>query len=282
VSEERVKFVQNMRRLGGSLGVTCQRSLTAVRARHPVATMQRAWQRVMARKTLAAVITVLVLATAGGVVLASGAIDVRRVEVVGASRATAARIDTIAQSAVGAPMLTVNTSKLSDRVAALPQISGVHIDRSWPNTLRVVVSERQPLMAVHAGSGWVLIDRSATPYLTVATLPAHVLTLTLPTATASPSSRDPGLHAAVDVAAALPAAVRASVVGIEAPSTAGIRLRLRDGSTVVWGDPEDSARKARALAVLLHATAPPPGAPSHKRARPHVYDVSTPGFVTTS
>ena len=269
---ERDDVAQNMR-------VGWHRLLSAMPTRRPLAATQRAWRRIMARKALAAVVTFLVIATVGGVLFASGATDVRHVEVVGASKATAARIDTIAHSAVGSPMLTVNTSQLSERVAALPQIAGVHVDRSWPNTLRVVVSERQPVLAVHESSGWVLIDRGGAPYLTVATPPAHVLTLTLPAASAArPDSHDPGVHAAVDVVAALPANVRARVVGVEAPSTAGIRLRLRDGSTVVWGGAEDSARKARALAVLLHATAPTP----HKPARPHVYDVSTPGIVTTS
>jgi cell division protein FtsQ len=106
-------------------------------------------------------------------------------------------------------------------------------------------------------------------------LPAHVLPLTID----APSAGDPTVRAAVAVVAALPAAVRKDVVAMTAPSIAGIRLQLRDGSTVIWGGPEDSARKARALAVLLQQSKAKAGA--HK-ARAHVYDVSTPGFVTLS
>jgi hypothetical protein len=69
------------------------------------------------------------------------------------------------------------------------------------------------------------------------------------------------------------------VIGVIAPSSAGIRLQLHGGATVVWGGPEDSTRKARALAVLLHQ--PSHGSP-HGGSHPRVYDVSTPGFVTTS
>jgi cell division protein FtsQ len=271
VTEQRADFARSLRVAGSRL-------TTGLRGLHPVTATRRGWRRVMARKALAVVVTVLVVITTGGIVFASGAINVRHVEVVGASRPTAVRIDTLVHSAVGSPMLTVDTSQLTRRVESLPQVSHVHVQRSWPNTLRVFVAERQPVLAVHGSSGWTLIDTKATPYLTAAALPAHVLTLTLPPSTTAPNAHDPDVHAAVDVVAALPAVVRASVVGVEAPSVAGIRLRLRDGSIVVWGGADDSARKAHALAVLLHATASAP----HKQSRARLYDVSTPGFVTTS
>jgi cell division protein FtsQ len=213
------------------------------------------------------------------IVFATGAFNVRHVQVVGASRATSARIDGLMHSAVGHAMMTVNTSSLKHRVAALPQVAAVRIDRSWPNTLRVTISERRAMVAVQQPNGWLLIDATATPYLTAPRLPAHVLPLTI----AQPTSHNPTLRAAIDVVAALPATVRKSVIGVVAPSTAGIRLRLRGGSTVVWGGPEDSTRKARALDVLLRQSTPgkTKTAGNTHKSRAHVYDVSTPGFVTT-
>jgi cell division protein FtsQ len=241
------------------------------RRRKPLAIFVRVWRYVAARRVLAAVLAALVVLSTGTIVYATGVFDVRHVRVVGASRATTVRIDNLAHSAVGDSMLTVSTSSLRRRIAALPEVAAVHVARDWPDTLRLTVTERLAVVAVHQPGGWLLVDRAATPYLSVTQLPARVLPLVVAGATAG----DPTLRAAVDVVLALPSTVRRTVDAVSAPSVAGIQLRLRGGGTVIWGGPEDSARKARALAVLLAQQ-------TRTHAHTHVYDVSTPGFVTTS
>jgi cell division protein FtsQ len=242
------------------------------RRRKPLAVVVRTWRYIAARRVLAAVIAALVVVTTGTIAYATGVFDVRHVQVVGASRATTGRIDSLAHSAVGNSMLTVNTSSLRRRIAAMPEVAAVHVARQWPDTLRLTVTERLAVVAVHQPGGWLLIDRTATPYLTVTQLPARVLPLDVATAA---TAGDPTLRAAVDVVLVLPSSVRSTVDAVSAPSVAGIELRLRGGGTVIWGGPEDSLRKARALAVLLAQQ-------QRTHAHTRVYDVSTPGFVTTS
>jgi len=225
----------------------------------------RILRRISARPLLALSLVAVVLLSTGAIVVASGALDVRHVNVVGASRATTARINTLAKSVVGDPMLTVKTSSLRGRVAALPQVADVHVARVWPNTVRVQIVERRPTFGVQQSQGWLLIDQSGAGYLTVRRLPAHVLPLSIGNVTTDAAL----VRAAIAVVSALPPTVRKIVTGLDAPSAAGIRLRMRGGSYVVWGGAEDSVRKARALAVLL-------------KHRARVYDVSTPGFITTS
>ncbi len=236
----------------------------------------RIWQRMVRRPLLASALAVATLLSVGAILLAAGTFDVQRVTVDGASRATSVRIQALARGVLGDSMLTVNTSALRKRVAEIPQVATVQVTRSWPNKLRVEVVERHAAFVVHRGDGWLLVDQSATPYLTVPRPPAHVLPLTVPeasdasgTSAAAQSTAKAPLRAAVAVVDALPPDVRRSVVAVDAPSANGIRLRMRGGATVVWGGPEDSVRKARALAVLLRRDA-------------HVYDVSTLGLVTTS
>ena len=249
----------------------CAHALSSVRSARPIASTGRAWRYLAARKALASVVAVLVLITVGGIAFASGAFDVRHVEIEGATKATSANIASVTRAVMGDPMLTVDTSRVRSRVAALPQVSSVHVARAWPDTLRVTVRERVPVVAVDQGSGWLLVDGTGAAYMTVSALPAHVLPLTMRGAVA----KNPTVRAAVDVVTALPATVRATVTGVDAPSSAGISLHLKGGATVVWGGPDDSVHKAQALASLLRALNT-----SHRH--PHVYDVSTPGFVTTS
>jgi cell division protein FtsQ len=77
------------------------------------------------------------------------------------------------------------------------------------------------------------------------------------------------LRAASAVAAALPPSLRAKVDDVSAATPDSVRLDLTGGGLVRWGDAQDSATKAKVLAVLL----------SHHA---HVYDVTAPGFATTS
>jgi cell division protein FtsQ len=162
-------------------------------------------------------------------------------------------------------MVIVDTSALRARVAAIPSVASVTVTRAWPNTLQVTVRERTAMVATSRADGWLLIDRNGVPFTTVASLPKGVLPLTV----RMPSATDPSTHAALAVLASLPSAVRHRVTAVLAPTPAGVQLRLTQHVTVVWGGPEDSPRKAHALAALLHR-------------RAAVYDVSTPGFVTTS
>jgi cell division protein FtsQ len=162
-------------------------------------------------------------------------------------------------------MVTLDTNALRARLAAIPSVASVTVTRSWPTTLRVRVHERTAVVASRRADGWLLIDREGVPFTTVASLPTGVLPLSV----AAPSSTDASTQAALAVLSSLPSAVRHRVTALLAPTPAGVQLRLTQRVTVVWGGPEDSPRKAHALAALLHQHAT-------------VYDVSTPGFVTTS
>ncbi|MDX6286774.1 MAG: cell division protein FtsQ [Frankiales bacterium] len=161
--------------------------------------------------------------------------------------------------------MTVDTARIKARISAIPTVADVTIKRSWPDALRVTIRERHPVLAAaHAGS-WLLIDRDGVAFTAVASRPKGVLPVTV----ASPSAGDPATQAVLAVLKALPKKVRARVTAMSAPTPAGVQLVLTNHITVVWGGPEDSARKAKALAALLRRPA-------------RVYDVSTPGFVTTS
>jgi cell division protein FtsQ len=55
-------------------------------------------------------------------------------------------------------MLTVGFGGAEDRIAEMPQNKSVHIDRSWPDTVRVTIVERLPWGTWVAGSTPYVID----------------------------------------------------------------------------------------------------------------------------
>ena len=246
-----------MRNSGQSSVSTRSARLFAARAR------ARRWAS--ARPAFVATIAAGLVATMCWVALGSGALDVRHINVVGTTTLSAAEVRRVVQSATGDPMVTLDTGQLVRNVANIPSVADVRVTRSWPNTLRVTVRERRAVVATRRTEGWLLVDGSGVPFTTVSSLPTGVLPLSV----LAPSASDPSTRAALAVLASLPKQVRQRVTALRAPTPAGVQLRLTKRVIVVWGGPEDSPRKARALAALLHRPA-------------KVYDVSTPGFVTTS
>lgn len=225
----------------------------------------RAARRRRLRPMLIVTAIAAVLALCTWLLTSSSLFAVHKVSVTGA-RASAGQVDSLTQSVIGDPMVTADLGALRRSIAAVPAVAAVGVTRSWPNTIRVHITERTAVAAVPTGDGtWQLVDRTGVPFATATTRPADLLVLRVST----PGADDPATRSALAVVRSLPPKVLNRLVQVSALSEDGVRLRLRHGITVVWGGPAGSARKGAALAALLHRHA-------------KVYDVSTPGLVTTS
>lgn len=206
---------------------------------------------------LVAVLVVALLGTAGWLVAFSSVLATRQVTVTGNKILSAEEVRAAAQIPLGRPMARQNTDAIAARVAALRPVRSVQVTRSWPRTLVVTVQERTPVLAVAEPTGFTLVDEAGTTYLSVPTVPSGIVQ-----AAVDPSNvlllTDVGL-----VARALSPDLAKKVRIIEAGSTDGITLRLRDGDQVIWGSADESVLKAQVVSALL------------KRAA-STYDVSAP------
>lgn len=209
-------------------------------------------------------VVALSMFTAGAVVLWavlwSGWFDVRRVVVSGIPTSQVAVVRDAAGISRSTSMFGLDTAAVRARVARIPMVARVRIERDWPSTVKVIVTPRVAIVAVPAGAGYHLIDATGFAFATVARLPRGMPVVTAGSAAAATAS--------VAVLRALPPAVRRQLTSVSAATPASVTLQLRGGARVLWGTPTDSARKAAALLALLHHPA-------------HVYDVSTPDVVTT-
>ena len=201
----------------------------------------------LARRLALGVLALAALAGLGWVVLGSGWLAVDRVAVTGTSRLTPEQVATTADVRLGHPLATVDAGEVEARVRELAPVASVDVVRSWPRTLRIAVTERQPV-AVHAGRGGLqLVDATGVAFATVPEPPEGLLRLQV----ARPAPGDPAPRAALEVAAELPAELRSQVATVAAESPAAVTLLLRDGREVVWGRPGDAATKAAAVKALL-------------------------------
>lgn len=173
-------------------------------------------------------------------------LSVRTVEVVGAD--TIPREDVITQLAVaeGTPLLRVDTAAAARRVAELPRAAEVRVQRVYPSTVRVTVTERVAEVYFDAPDGTHSVDAEGVDF---AVEPPPMQTPRLVTAT--PGTGDPATAAALEVLGALPPELRFQVAEVNAASPTDVSLVLLDGRVVVWGGPDRSDRKAAVVIPLL-------------------------------
>jgi cell division protein FtsQ len=205
-----------------------------------------------------------VLALAGAVIAATPLLGVADVRVAGARLVTADEVRAAARVAPGTPLVRVDVGAVGRRVGRLPPVDRVSVSRAWPRTLVVRVVERTPVAAVPVGDRYAVVDRSGTVFDWSPRPPVALAVLKLRT----PGRDDPTTRAALTVLAALPPGLREPMTALVADAPARIRLELRDGRQVVWGDATQNDDKTRVALTLL-------------AGGQRVVDVSAPSVITT-
>jgi cell division protein FtsQ len=211
-------------------------------------------RRVRRLKAVLGVVCAIVWAL---VALRSPLLDVDRVQVVGAERIPVADVTRAAGNGPGTPLIDVDLAGARAAVAALPWVDEVRVTRSWPGTIRIVVTERHEVATVRAGrsdgaNGWALLDADG-----------RVLAVTAaqPDLPALPGERhvapgrvlDDDDQRALAVLGDLPTPLRSATETTD-DGADGLELVLDDGFRVVLGDGEDLVAKAEAaIAVRQHA-----------------------------
>lgn len=208
----------------------------------------------------------------GWVVFASSLLAVDQVDVAGERRLPTARIAGAAQVRTGIPLARVDVDAVRERVEALRVVESAEVRRGWPSTVRITVRERVPVAAVPREGGFVLLDDDGVRVATATDAPRGLPVVRIDSgADAAEDSRaqTAANRTALRVLGVLPSRLAARVSTVTVATDGGVRLRFRDGATVIWGNAEHGQKKARILAALL------------RRREAKTYDVSSVEVVTT-
>lgn len=214
----------------------------------------------------------LIIGGAGAAVLVTAAVyvggwtsvmGVKTVEVQGDITVDNQQLIDTAGIAPGTPMMQVNLRAATARLADLPQVAAVDVQRVWPRKVIITVTERKAVAMQKSGSSWELLDENGNPFALAPSKPKD-----LPTIERSP---DPATNTAMlEVLASMRPEVRAEVVSVSAASPNSVRLTLRSNDAIVnWGSPQLSDFKSQVLLVLLKTEA-------------GWYDVSNPSTPTSA
>jgi cell division protein FtsQ len=221
-----------------------------------------------ARSVLAAAVLTTVVGAAVWAAYLSPLLRLNSITVKGTSRLNAAQVLHAAGVRTGAALLEVPVGAIRRRVAQLPAVAGVRVDRDWPHRLVIDITERTPVAGVAAGGdgALVLLDVHGVAFTTSPAPRADLLDLRVPPPAVGSTSA--AAAAALRVWAGLPAVVRQEIRWMRADSPDAVTFELARGASVVWGSATDGADKLAVLAALLRTPAT-------------VYDVSTPSVAVT-
>ncbi len=177
----------------------------------------------------------------------TSAFAVKKVSVTGLHRLTRHGVLAVAKVPMGKPLARLNLKPIEQRLAAIPGVARVDVKRAWPNTVRIVVTERTPVASINrSGTIW-LVDGHGVAFQRVAHTPHG-----LPRLTADPTGSAPAAaKAAMHVAADLPSWLRTRTITITAATQNSVTLHLTKGRTVTWGGDDRDGDKAQSLQALL-------------------------------
>ncbi|MEU5210715.1 FtsQ-type POTRA domain-containing protein [Streptomyces sp. NPDC020742] len=213
--------------------------------------------RAPSRRGLIIITAVVTLLGAFGVWAFYGSdwLRLERVTARGTDVLTRREVVAAAHAPMNTPLASVDTDALARRLRdRLPRIKSVDIERSWPHTLGLKVTERTPRLLLQEGGKYVEVDADGVRFATVKAAPRGVPLLEMTVLHAQGWFGSGRLRrAAVEVAQDLPAGVRKDVHKVRVRSYDSITLELAGGRTVAWGSREQGPEKAKVLTALLKA-----------------------------
>lgn len=188
---------------------------------------------------------VVVVAAVSFALLESPLLDVDHVNVGGVDGTRATAVSTAAGIERGAAMFDVDTGAAVRRVESLPWVLRARVERAWPGTIELTVTERDAIAVDDDGSGLDATGRSIGPVTGSANLPTVVGASVAPG-----SDLSPALAPVLEVLDRVPERLRDEVES-GTFSDGDVELVLTDGIRVRFGPSDRHRAKFEALEALL-------------------------------
>jgi cell division protein FtsQ len=209
---------------------------------------------------LVALLTAAVVVAAGWVCWLSPVFAVAEIKVTGVKLLSKDAVVAASGVVLGTPQPLIDTAEIADRVAGLPKVAKVQVNRIWPDKLEISIAERVAQLEIPYFSGYLFADASGVVF------DGGAKAKNLLRVVAAPDNPRL-LQDCLGVAESLSPATAKKFNYVSAQSMDSITLHLDKGVIVNWGTAEQSALKSQVLDALL------------KQAGRH-YDVSVPASPT--
>ena len=165
-----------------------------------------------------------------------------QVTINGLSRLTAEQVASAAAVPLNEPLVSQDVQGITERLSAIPEIKVALVERGWPHTLLITITERIPVAVAATAGGFNLIDDEGKNAGSVAAPPPGLLVIA-----ATPDS--PAMAEAIKVVAAIPAEWQ--VTGLSAASQDSVVANLASGAVVTFGTGEFADQKVKVAQALM-------------------------------
>ena len=236
---------------------------------------QAAVRRLRLRRVVRAAVVVVAIAVAVWALAFSPllGLQARRISVAGSDGSVSdQQVREVLAAYEGDSLLRLDTGRLSTQVSdKLVRVRRAQVTRAWPHGLRVHLTMRVPVATVQDLDGYQVLDNEAVVLERVSEPPSGLVNIVPdPAAQASEPQKISAkqVAAVTQVVGSLTPETLAQVSSGSATEAGQVTLTLSSGASVVWGNNQDNALKARVLATLMTTTA-------------SIYDVSSPHRPTT-
>lgn len=191
----------------------------------------------------------------------SPAFTLRDVRVLGTRILDPDMVIETAAAPLGTPLIRVSEREVAERVAALPAVGRVTVQRRWPDRLDIAVTERTAVFGLGQGATAVLVDPVGATF--PGPMPEGLIQ------GEGPVSDSAALAAAAQVVRALPPELHGDVDTLSFRSRDAVSIALTGQRQVFFGSSEDSELKGQVALSLIRGT------------RADRIDVSAPSRPTT-
>lgn len=189
---------------------------------------------------------------------------VEKLEVTGTHRINHQTILKALEKQIGVPLPMVNTAAIAQSLAPFALVDSFSVVSLPPHTLRIAITERQPICIVTIAGVDYLYDPAGVRVGAVGQSDNYPKI-----AIVGDPKGSPEFSAAIDVLLALPADLLGRIATVDAKSKDDVSMRLRGnaGQRIVWGDGSQSVLKSKVLSALIK---------NQKKTDYVTFDVSSP------
>lgn len=189
---------------------------------------------------------------------------VEKLEVTGTHRINHQTILKALSRQIGVPLPMVNTGDIAESLAPFALVDSFSVVSLPPHTLRIAITERQPICIVTVAGVDYLYDPAGVRVGAVGQSDNYPRI-----AIVGDPKGSVEFSAAIDVLLALPADLLGRIATVDAKSKDDVSMRLRGnaGQRIVWGDGSQSVLKSKVLAALIK---------NQKKTDYVTFDVSSP------
>jgi cell division protein FtsQ len=218
----------------------------------------------------------IALLAAAWFIIDSSLFSARHIDVTGNVHETAAQVVAQAKLATHPPLIDVNAGAAAARIDQMPWVLSASVRVSWPDSVRIAVTEEVPRLVVSAPGGrWdTLAADGRVLAVSAGVRPAGLLLMTVPQAPGAAGTTLPARDdIALRVATTLPASFAAQVTGVTLEPAGWVQLSMTTPIAVDIGTAAQLRAKYEDVTSILA------GATLHNG---DVIDVSVPDAPTVT